>query len=203
MQLSIQTTTTSASLFSMSQNSTGSKGGSLLDATPAGSSVKPAAKDSASSSVLEAATKQAQEAEAVIKTLREAVQKGKEDGKDNDKSPLASSEDYTKAANKIRSALGEDSGTSGSSLSSMAYESSTITETLIEGEIGGQKISASFVSYDRVSYDSATGLSARSASAGSINVSGNGVSSSYQSASVSSLYAGTREQIGTLLSSAA
>ncbi|WP_430513595.1 hypothetical protein [Pannonibacter phragmitetus] len=103
----------------------------------------------------------------------------------------------------MRAALGEDGGTDGTSQASMAYESATITETLIEGEIGGQKVSASFVSYDRVSYDSATGLSARSASAGSINVSGNGVSSSYQSASVSSLYAGTRDQIGTLLSSAA
>ncbi|MEH0071163.1 hypothetical protein V6L77_13885 [Pannonibacter sp. Pt2-lr] len=203
MQLSIQTTTTSASLFSMTQNSTGSKGGGLLDTTPANSSAKPAAKDSASSSVLEAATKQAQEAEAVIKTLREAVKKDKEDGKEDEKSPLASSEDYTKTANKIRSALGDDSGANGTSLSSMAYESATITETLIEGEIGGQKISASFVSYDRVSYDSSTGLTANSASASSINVSGNGVSSSYQSASVSSLYAGTRDQIGTLLSSAA
>ncbi|WP_208997432.1 hypothetical protein [Pannonibacter phragmitetus] len=198
MQLSIQTTTTSASLLSVTQSSAGASGNPAAGKAGSG----PSTKDSASTSLLEAAAKKAEEDAVVINALRDAAQKGKTDEKESGKKSLASIEDYTDTANKIRSAIGENaSGSSGSA--SVAYESATITETLIEGEIGGQKISASFVSYDRVSYDSATGLSARSASSGSINVSGNGVSSSYQSASVSSLYAGTREQIGTLLSSAA
>lgn len=198
MQLSIQTTTTSASILAMSQSSTGSTGSPVKGTEPVESSTK----DSASTSVLEAATKKAEEDAVIIDALRQAVKNGKSDAEEDDKKALATSDDYRETASRIQSSLGENTSAVSTS-ASVAYESATITETLIEGEINGQTISASFVSYDRVSYDSSTGLTANSASASSINVSGNGVSSSYQSASVSSLYAGTREQLGTLLSSAA
>lgn len=192
MQLSIQSTTTSASVFALQQGSleAGGRG-------KAGGADEGPAKAAPVTNVLDLAAKKAEEDAVVISALQEAVEKGKSEKDDDDKSgKLATIEDYLDTAGKIRGALGEEGGQGASA----AYESATITETVIEGEIGGQKISASFVSFDRVSYNSETGLTSRSASAMNIEVSGNGVSSSYQSASVSSLYAGTDKQLGNLIS---
>ncbi len=91
----------------------------------------------------------------MIAALQDAVEKGK--GKDDDKEKdgaLATVEDYQKTAGKLKVALGEEeSGTS----ANVAYESATISTTTIEAEIGGETVSAQFVSFERVSYDSETG----------------------------------------------
>ncbi|NBN64726.1 hypothetical protein [Pannonibacter tanglangensis] len=211
MQLSIQSKTTTASLFAAQSGPlSGQLAGGALDAGATGKGAvdrgaqdrgaldRGAAPAAPAANILDLAAKKAEEDAVVIAALQEAVEKGKSEKTDEDdgSGKLATIEDYLQTADKIRGALGED----GASGASAAYESATITETVIEGEIGGQKISASFVSFDRVSYNSQTGLTSRSASAMTVEVSGNGVSSSYQSASVSSLYAGTDKQLGNLIS---
>jgi hypothetical protein len=198
MQISIETTTQSASLFSASFSSGGAEGqkndpkGNAYgheigqrnghDKTPA-------------VSVLEAASKQAEEDAVVIAALQDAVEKGKDDDEDKD-GALATVEDYQKTAGKLKAALGEeDSGPS----ANVAYESATISTTTIEAEIDGETVSAQFVSFERVSYDSETGLSVRSANASSIEGNFDNGSFSYQSAAVSELYAGTGDQVSNLL----
>ncbi|ADZ72152.1 hypothetical protein [Polymorphum gilvum] len=187
MQLTIETTTTTATLFAAGQSGSGQgKAAATRSDAP----------DAPAVSALQAAAEKAEEDAVVIAALQAAVDKGK--GRDDDEDgALATVEDYRKAAGQLKAALGEDEG---GAAASAAYESATVTRTTVEGEIGGQTISASFVSFERVSYDSATGLSARSASALDVEVSGNGVTSVYQGASVSSLYAGTGSQLGNLLS---
>ena len=201
MQISIETTTQSTSLLSASFSSGGADGDK---SAPKGNAYgheigQRNGHDKAPAlSVLEAASKKAEEDAVVIATLRDAVNKGKgsdedEDGKDG---ALATVEDYQKTASQLKTALGEeDTGPS----ASIAYESATISTTTIEAEIGGETLSAQFVSFERVSYDSETGFSARSASASSIEGDFGYGSFSSQSASVSELYAGTGEQVSNLL----
>lgn len=191
MQISIETTVQSTSLFSASVSSGGSQGANTSSDGRAGGTGDAQAP---AISVLEAASKKAEEDAVVIAALQDAVEKGKGSDDDEDNG-LATVEDYQETAGKLKTALGEEGGGASASL---AYESATISTTTIEAEIGGETLSAQFVSFDRVSYDSETGLSARSASATTIEGSfGNG-SYSYQSASVSSLYAGTGEQVNNL-----
>ena len=195
MQISVETTTQSTSLFSASFSNGSTKGekqGPNDGVGGNGSEKAPAV------SVLEAASKKAEEDAVVIAALQDAVEKGK--GEDDDKKKdgaLATVEDYQKTAGKLKAALGEeDSGPS----ANVAYESATISTTTIEAEIGGETVSAQFVSFERVSFNSETGLSVRSASASSIEGDFNGGSFSYQNASVSELYAGTGEQVSNLRS---
>jgi len=200
MQISIETTTQSTSLLSASFSAGGSEGNK---ADPKGNAYgheigQRNGHDKAPAvSVLEAASKKAEEDAVVISALQEAVEKGKgkdKDDKDGDKN-LATVEDYQKTAGKLKSALGEDDGPS----ANIAYESATISTTTIEAEINGETLSAQFVSFERVSYDSETGLSARSASASSIEGDFSYGSFSHQSASVSELYAGTGDQVSNFL----
>jgi len=189
MQLSIETTTQSTSILNASFSSGGSR--SPLD---------PSAKETGkapSVGLLESAAKKAEEDAVVIAALQQAVEKGKgETEEDAQKTALATADDYRETAGKIKSALGqEDGGTS----ASIAYESATITTTTIEAEIDGNTLSAQYVSFERQSYDSATGLSVRSASATTIEADFGNITASYQNASVSSLYAGTGDQVGNLI----
>lgn len=191
MQISVETTTQSSSLFAASFSSGGPEGQKHGPKGHAhGHDKNPAL------SALEAASKKADEDSVVIAALQLAVEKGK--GERDDKSrekALATVEDYQKAAGKLKAALGEeDKGPS----ASVAYESATISTTTIEAEIGGETISAQFVSYERVSFDSETGLSVRSANAATIEGEFDNGSFSYLSASVSELYAGTGEQVSNL-----
>ena len=195
MQISVETTTQSASLFSASFSSGGPEGygqgpKGYAYGNASGQEKAPAV------SVLEAASKKAEEDAVVIAALQQAIDKGK--GDDDDKSKdkaLATVEDYQKTAGKLKAALGEeDQGVS----ASVAYESASISTTTIEAEIGGETVSAQFVSYERVSYNSETGLSVRSASAAAIEGEFDNGSFSYLSASVSELYAGTGEQVSNL-----
>ncbi|MES0880464.1 hypothetical protein [Roseibium sp. SCP14] len=196
MQISVETTTQSASLFSASFSSGGSDG-------PKGNAYgheigqRNGQNKAPAVSVLEAASKKAEEDAVVIAALQQAVEKGKS-GDDDDKKKdgnLATVEDYQKAAGKLKAALGEEDG--GPS-ASVAYESATISTTTIEAEIGGETISAQFVSYERVSFNNETGLSVRSASASTIEGEFDNGSFSFQNASVSELYAGNSEQVSNL-----
>jgi hypothetical protein len=189
MQISIETTTQSASLFSASFSGGRDKAQSSEDAGD-GAEKAPAV------SVLEAASKKAEEDAVVIAALQDAVDKGKgKDDEDKD-GALATVEDYQKTAGKLKTALGEEEGASSASV---AYESATISTTTIEAEIGGETVSAQFVSFERVSFNSETGLSVRSASAATAEGTFDGGSFSYQNASVSELYAGTGKQVSNLL----
>ncbi|MEM9633296.1 MAG: hypothetical protein AAGA50_18340 [Pseudomonadota bacterium] len=195
MQISVETTTQSASLLSASFSSGGLDGpkGNALGHDVGqrnGQDKAPAV------SVLEAASKKAEEDAVVIAALQQAVEKGKSGDDDKKKDGnLATVEDYQKAAGQLKVALGEDDG--GRS-ASVAYESASISTTTIEAEIGGETISAQFVSYERVSFNNETGLSVRSASASTIEGEFDNGSFSFQSASVSELYAGNNEQISNL-----
>jgi len=199
MQISIETTTQSTSLLSASFSAGGSENNK---ADPKGNAYgheigqRDGHDKAPAVSVLEAASKKAEEDAVVISALQEAVEKGKgkDDDDDKDKS-LATVEDYQNTAGKLKAALGEEDGSS----ASVAYESATISTTTIEAEIDGETISAQFVSFERVSYDSETGLSARSASASSIEGDFSYGSFSHQSASVSELYAGTGDQVSNFL----
>ena len=103
-------------------------------------------------SLLEQASKKAEEDAVVIAALQAAVEKGKgEEEEEANEGALATVEDYQKTAGQLRAALGEeDSGASATA----SYESATISTTTIEAEVGGSTISAQFVSYERVSFDS-------------------------------------------------
>jgi hypothetical protein len=198
MQISIETTTQSTSLYTASFSAGGSENNK---ADPKGNAYgheigQRNGHDKAPAvSVLEAASKKAEEDAVVISALQEAVEKGKgKDEEDKDKS-LATVEDYQKTAGKLKAALGEEEDPA----SSVNYESATVSTTTIEAEIGGETLSAQFVSFERVSYDSETGLSVRSASASTIEGEFGYGSFSSQSASVSELYAGTGEQVSNLL----
>ncbi|GAB2185984.1 hypothetical protein [Roseibium sp. LAB1] len=199
MQISIETTTQSTSLFSASFSNGGAEG---QKNDPKGNAYgheigqRNGHDKSPAVSVLEAASKQAEDDAVVIAALQDAVEKGK--GKDDDEKDgaLATVEDYQKTAGKLKAALGEEE--SGAS-ANVAYESATISTTTIEAEIGGETVSAQFVSFERVSYDSETGLSVRSANASSIEGEFDNGSFSYQSAAVSELYAGTGDQVSNLL----
>ena len=188
MQLSIETTTQSSSIFTASFGQGGSR--------PAdGGTGKPLVEPAVTA--LEAAAKKAEEDAVVIAALQAAVEKGRseQEGEEDDDGTLASIEDYQQTAGKLKAALGEENtGTS----ASVAYESASISTTTIEAEIGGETISAEFISIERVSFNSETGLSVRTASAASIEGEFDNGSFSYQSAAVSSLYAGTGEQVSNL-----
>ncbi|GAA0779908.1 hypothetical protein E1180_06370 [Roseibium denhamense] len=194
MQISIETTTQSTSILSASF------GNSALntadDKSSGGAPSKSDTTEAPALSILEAASKQAEEDAAVIATLRQAVEDGRNEDEDGgNETALATIEDYQKTAGQLKSALGEDDPAGNVSV---AYESATISTTTIEAEIGGETLTAEFVSFERVSFDNETGLSVRSASAASIDGEfGNG-SFSYESASVSQLYAGTGEQFANL-----
>jgi len=189
MQLSIETTTQSTSILTASFQAGSGKAQLGSDQE---NNAAPAL------TALEAASKKAEEDASVIAALQTAVEMGRgENDEDSERNALAKIEDYQKTAGRLKSALGMEEGTTSSS--STSYESATVSTTTIEAEIGGNTISAEFVSYERVSYDSATGLSVRSASASSIEADFGNVSASYQSASVSSAYAGTGGQVGNLL----
>lgn len=190
MQISIETTTQSTSMLSASFQGSGN---TLQNPNNDGSKPEAAPKDTAVN-LLEAASQKAEEDAVVIAALREAVEDGKGDDDDED-GALASVEDYQKTAGQIAAALGEDAP---DSAASVAYESATISTTTIEAEIGGETISAQFVSYERVSFNNETGLSVRSASASTIEGDFANGSFSHQSASVSELYAGTGNQISSL-----
>ncbi|GGB57807.1 hypothetical protein GCM10011316_32340 [Roseibium aquae] len=192
MKISVQTTTQNASLLSLTSS------GREPDPAPKGGKAKAA--ENGISSALEAASKKADEDATVIAALREAVENGKNGRNDftadRDRA-LADVNDYQKTANKLRAALGLEE-TRPMTQADVAYESASISTTTIEAEIGGQKISGQFVSFERVSYDSSTGLSARSASASNITSSFGGITANAQSASVASLYAGTGTQVSNL-----
>lgn len=191
MQLSIETTTQSTSILSASFSSGGGSK-SPLDQSGKGTEKAP------SVSLLESASKKAEEDAVVIAALQAAVEKGKgETEEDANKTALATADDYRETAGKIKTALGHEDGSGKSS--SIAYESATITTTTIEAEIDGNTLSAQYVSFERQSYDSATGLSVRSANATNIEADFGNVTASYQNASVSSLYAGTGDQVGNLI----
>lgn len=189
MQLSIETTTTSTSVMTATFNGNGQLGRAADE--KAGDAKAPAV------SLLQAAAEKAEDDAAVIAVLRQAVEERRgEDEEKAEETGLATIEDYQKTAGRLADALGEDIGGPGA----VSYESATISTTSIEAEIGGQTISAEFVSFERVSFDSATGLSVRSANASTIDADfGNGHTASHQSASVSSLYAGTGSQLGNLI----
>jgi len=205
MQISVETTTQSTSLFSASISSSGNdrgphgpKGHGHGHEIGRGNGHHKGDQAAPAVSLLEAASEKAEKDAVVIAALQDAVEKGKGKDSDEDKDgALATVEDYQKTAGKLKAALGEDSDTGASS--SISYESATVSTTTIEAEIGGETLTAQFVSFERVSYDNETGLSVRSASASEIEGEfGNG-SFSYQSASVSELYAGTGEQVSSLL----
>lgn len=187
MQISIETTTQSASVFTANfGNQT-----SLARQKDEGEGAKAPAV-----SLLEQAADKAEEDAVVIAALKDAVEKGRDkDEDDKDKTgSLASVEDYQKAAGQLKSALGVEEAAG----PSVSYESGTTTTTTIEAQIGDQTISAQFVSFERVSYSSDTGLSVRTASASTIEGNLGNAEFSYQSASVSSLYAGSGSQLANL-----
>ncbi|EFO33103.1 hypothetical protein TRICHSKD4_1727 [Roseibium sp. TrichSKD4] len=185
MQISIETTTQSASVFTASFGQ--GQFGNSKQAEEESSSKAPAV------SLLESAADKAEEDAVVIAALREAVEKGREEG-DEEKTGLATVEDYQNTAGKLKSALGvEEAGEP-----NVTYESGTTTTTTIEAQIGDQTISAEFVSYERVSYSSETGLSVRRASASNIEGNFGDLEFSQQRASVSSLYAGSGTQLSNL-----
>ena len=190
MQISIETTTQSSSLFSATFS--GNNQGALKPDDDEKSILENAKPKPVN--VLEAASQRAEEDAVVIAALQEAIEEGREEDDDDKDNDLATVEDYQKAAGQLRSALGEDE----LSPSSVAYESATISTTTIEAEIGGETISAEFVSYERVSFSSETGLSVRTASASSIEGDFDNGSFSYESAAVSELYAGTGNQFSNL-----
>ncbi|WP_150525242.1 hypothetical protein [Roseibium sediminis] len=187
MQISIETTTQSASIFSANfGNQT-----SLARQKDEGEGAKAPAV-----SLLEQAADKAEEDAVVIAALQEAVEKGRDNGDDDkDKTgSLATVEDYQKAAGKLKSALVAEEAAG----PSVSYESGKTTTTTIEAQFGDQTISAQFVSYERISYSSETGFSVRTASASSIEGKLGDAEFSYQSAAVSSLYAGSGSQIASL-----
>lgn len=200
MQISIETTTQSTSLYSASFSSGGAED---RKNDPKGNAYgheigQRNGHDKAPAvSVLDAASKKAEEDAVVIAALQDAVEKGKGDEGEEKDGALATVEDYQKTAVKLKAALGEEES---GSAANVAYESATISTTTIEAEIGGETISAQFVSFERVSFDSETGLSVRSASASTIEGEFDGGSFSYQSAAVSELYAGTGNQVSNLRS---
>ncbi|MBN9668801.1 hypothetical protein [Roseibium aggregatum] len=213
MQISIETTTQSTSLYSASISSSdterehrGPKGHGHAHGhghgrgheIGRGNGHHKDAQGSPAVSLLEAASDKAEKDAVVIAALQDAVAKGKgEDGDDDKPGALATVEDYQKAASQLKAALGEDDDTG--SAASISYESATISTTTIEAEIGGETLTAQFVSFERVSYDNDTGLSVSTASASDIEGTfGNG-SFSYESSSVSELYVGTGEQVSSLL----
>lgn len=195
MQISIETTTQTASLFAASYSS----GGANADASGAkGNGVEGGeGKEAPAVSLLEAASQKAEDDAVVIAALQDAVKKGKGDDDEDDGKGLATVEDYQKTAGQLKAALGE--GESSDAPSSVAYESAKISTTTVEAEIDGETVSAQFVSFERVSYNSETGLSVRSASASSIEGQFDNGSFSSQNASVSELYAGTGSQVSNLL----
>ncbi|WP_417688120.1 hypothetical protein [Roseibium sp.] len=190
MQLSIETTTQSASIFTSSTGAVAMPSPKGAEASDEGSTKAPVL------SALENAAKKAEDDAVVIAALQEAVEKGK-GGTDDEgqKSALAKMDEYRETAGKLKSALGEDGGSS----ASISYESATISTTTIEAEINGETVSAEFISIERVSFNNETGLSVRTASAANIDADLGNISASYQSASVSSLYAGTGDQVGNLI----
>lgn len=199
MQLSIETTTQSTSILNASFASASGKQQPLGQQTTDDTEKAPAV------SLLEEASKKAEDDAVVIAALQAAVEKGKgATDEDSKKSALASVEDYQKTAGKLKNALGQDGSDEASGNSqSVAYESATIKTTTIEAEIDGNTLSAQFVSFERASYNSDTGLSVRSASASNIEADFGNVTASYQSASVSSLYAGSGDQLGNFLQGSA
>lgn len=198
MQISIETTVQSSSIYSASLSNEGPERGK---ADPKGHAhgheigQRNGHHKAPPVNVLELASKKAEEDAVVIAALREAVEEGKGGDEDDKDGALASVEDYQKTASKLKVALGEEETGSAADVS---YESATISTTTIEAEIGGETVSAQFVSYERVSFDSETGLSVRSASASTIEGDFDNGSFSYQNASVSELYAGTGEQFSNL-----
>ncbi|MFD1695533.1 hypothetical protein [Roseibium aestuarii] len=198
MQISIETTTQTSSTLVATLSSSGRQGNGRAEGASKDKSEAPLA------NALEAATKKAEEDAVVIAALQKAAEQRKgADEKDSEKRALASIEDYRKTAGKLKSALGDKEIRDEGRSNLLQIESASISTTTVEATFGDQTISAEFVSIDRVSYDSRTGLSARSASAASIEADFGDTSLSYQSASVSSLYAGTGEQVGNLLASLA
>lgn len=195
MQISIETTTQSTSLYSASFSSGGAQGSKP---GAQGNEVGKGNQPPAAINVLEAASKKAEEDAVVIATLQDAIQKNRSEAEDEETSDdgLATIEDYQNTASRIKAALGEGDQQSAASVS---YESATVSTTTIEAEIGGETLSAQFVSFERVSYDNETGLSVRSASASNIEGDFGYGSFSQQSASVSELYAGTGNQVSSLL----
>ena len=187
MQISIETTTQSASIFSANFGNQSSLARQKEEGDKAAA---PAV------SLLEQAADKAEEDAVVIAALKEAVEKGRgSDEADKDNSgALATVEDYQKAAGKLKTALSADEAAA----PSVSYESGKTTTTTIEAQFGDQTITAQFVSYERVSYSSDTGLSVRTASASSIEGRLGDTDFSYQSAAVSSLYAGSGSQISNM-----
>lgn len=194
MQISVETTTQHTTVFSASF---GNRGLEKNDQGPKGALQQDSKAEAPAVSVLEAAGKKAEEDAVVIAALRDAVEKGKgnEETDDDNKGALATIEDYQKTAGKLQTALGEEPGRA----ASLSYESATISTTTIEAEIGGETLTAQFVSFERASYDSETGLSVRSANASSVEGDFGNSSFSYQSASVSELYSGNSEQVSNVL----
>lgn len=193
MQLSIETTTQSTSILQASISGYGSPSPLKQAQDDAAPNVSPV-------SVLETATKKAEEDAVVIATLQQAIEKSRgETDDDSEKTALATIEDYQKTAGKLQTALGDGEIRASTQDQLLSFESATISTTTIEAEVDGNTLSAEFVSFERVSYDSATGLTARSAEASNIQTQIGNVSGSYQSASVSELYVGTGDQVGNLL----
>ena len=122
MQITVETTTQSASLFSASFSNAGQEGSRPGLKSNADGPAKPTPL-----SVLEAASKKAEEDAVVIAALQQAVEKGKgEDEEESRDRALATVEDYQKTAGKLQAALGEDErGPS----ASVAYESASISTT--------------------------------------------------------------------------
>ncbi|MBO0345636.1 hypothetical protein J0X15_10435 [Roseibium sp. CAU 1637] len=198
MQISIETTTQTSSTLIASLSATSGKSAASGQQTDKAATANPV------TSVLENATKKAEKDAVVIAALQKAVDQGKgETEEDSEKKALASIAEYQKTAGKLQTALGDKGIRDDASTQLLQFESASISTTTIEAEIGDQTVSAEFISIDRVSYDSRTGLSARSATAANIEATSGNSALSYQSASVSSLYAGTGEQVGNLLASSA
>ncbi|NVK35751.1 MAG: hypothetical protein HWE23_14785 [Rhodobacteraceae bacterium] len=193
MQISVETTTQTASIFTASfSGSSTALGASIGQGDGKQGPV-------AAPSLLEVASKKAEEDAVVIAALQDAVEKGRSDDEEDKDGALAKMEEYRQAAGKLKTALGEGEETQNAS--NISYESAAITTTTVHAEHNGKSLTAEFVSFERVSYDSATGLSARSASASNIEGDFGSSSFSAQSASVSSLYMGRSEQVGNLLAS--
>ncbi|MCX2724192.1 hypothetical protein [Roseibium salinum] len=201
MQISIETTTQSSSLFSASFSSGGSQGPKN---DPRGNAYgheigqRNGHNKAPAVSLLESASKKAEEDAVIIAQLQDAVDKGKSEknGKKEKDGGLATVEDYQKTASQLKAALGEEEESGATS--SVAYESASISTTTIEAEIDGETLSAQFVSFERVSFNDETGLSVRTANASTIEGNFDGGSFSYQSAAVSELYAGSKEQVSNL-----
>lgn len=195
MQISIETTQQSTSLATFSSVARGG--------TPGAKTASTAGSDDASSdsSALESASKKAKEDSSVIAALQAAVEfRRGENAENSARKAMKQMEDYQKTASQLKQALGmEESTEAGEAATSAAYEAATISTTTIEAEIGGNSLSAQFVSFERTSYSSSKGLSVQSASATSIQALFGNTSASYQSASVSSLYAGSGPQIADFL----